>query len=106
MDFLKLEKTTGYEIRAVMNEIQGMDFIPGPPTLDAFMHACRRNNDYALAIRILEGVRFKCNQDEKLFGSLIQAIRPTLDELGILSLEQMGYDKPELYLKNVFDIHE
>jgi cytochrome c oxidase subunit 5a len=41
-----------------------------------------------------------------LFGSLIQAIRPTLDELGILSLEQMGYDKPELYLKNVFDIHE
>jgi cytochrome c oxidase subunit 5a len=31
--------------------------------------------------------------------------RPTLDELGILTPEEMGYDKPELALPNPYDIH-
>ena len=31
--------------------------------------------------------------------------RPTLDELGILTPEELGYDRPELALPNPYDIH-
>ena len=36
---------------------------------------------------------------------LLQEIKPTLDELGINSLEEMGYDKPELALPNPYEVH-
>ena len=32
-------------------------------------------------------------------------IQPTLDELGISSLEEMGYDKPDLALPNPYEVH-
>ena len=32
-------------------------------------------------------------------------IQPTLDELGIASLEEMGYDKPDLALPNPYEVH-
>ncbi|XP_045156831.1 cytochrome c oxidase subunit 5A, mitochondrial-like [Mercenaria mercenaria] len=106
LNLLKSDQLTGYDIRSVMNQIQGYDEIPSPDVLDALMHACRRVNDYALAVRILEAVSFKCGKSDDTFSQLMQAIRPTLDKLGILTPEQMGYDKPELYLKSVFDIHK
>lgn len=39
------------------------------------------------------------------FVTVLQEIKPTLDELGISTPEELGYDKPELALKSVFDIH-
>ena len=33
----------------------------------------------------------------------VQEIRPTLDELGISTPEELGYDKPELALKSVYE---
>jgi cytochrome c oxidase subunit 5a len=36
---------------------------------------------------------------------IINHFRPTLDELGILTPEEMGYDKPELALPSPYDIH-
>ena len=36
---------------------------------------------------------------------LFQELKPTLDELGIATLEEMGYDKPELALPNPYEIH-
>lgn len=35
---------------------------------------------------------------------MIQEIRPTLDKLKISTPEELGYDKPELALKNVFEM--
>ena len=37
--------------------------------------------------------------------NLLQELKPTMDELGIASLEEMGYDKPELALPNPYEIH-
>ena len=34
-----------------------------------------------------------------------QEIQPTLDELGIANLAEMGYDKPELALPNPYEVH-
>jgi hypothetical protein len=40
-----------------------------------------------------------------VIDNLIICFRPTLDELGILTPEEMGYDKPELALPSPYDIH-
>ena len=35
----------------------------------------------------------------------LQEIQPTLTELGINTLEEMGYDQPELALPNPYEVH-
>jgi len=104
--YLDNPDTDGWEIRKLANDIQGGNEIPDPQVLCAFFRACRRVNDYALAIRVLEATKFKCGGQVKQFWPYIMSqLKPTMDELGILSLEEMGYDKPELYLEDVFDMH-
>lgn len=77
----------------------GMDLVPEPKIICAALRACRRLNDYALAIRFLECVKDKCGPYTKtIYPYIIQEIRPTLDELGINTPEELGYDKPELAL--------
>ncbi|XP_015908280.1 cytochrome c oxidase subunit 5A, mitochondrial [Parasteatoda tepidariorum] len=93
-----------WEIRKAMNDLQGMDLVPEPKIIIAALKACRRLNDYALAVRFLEGVKDKCGYRLKeIYPYILQEIRPTLDELGILTPEEMGYDKPELWLPNHFE---
>lgn len=95
----------GWDIRKAINDLCGMDLVPEPKILNAALRACRRVNDYALAVRILEAVKFKCGGREKeIYPYIIQELRPTLDELGIDTPEKLGYDKPELALKSVYDI--
>lgn len=94
----------GWEIRKAMNDLLGMDLVPEPKIITAGLKACRRVNDYALAIRWLEGCKDKCgNQVDTIYPYLIQEIRPTLNELGVETPEELGYDKPELALKTVWE---
>ena len=79
--------------------------VPDPKIIIAALKACRRLNDYALTVRFLESVKDKCGPQLKTFYPyILQEIRPTLDELGINTPEELGYDKPELALENVFDL--
>ncbi|ELU02363.1 hypothetical protein CAPTEDRAFT_159268 [Capitella teleta] len=97
----------GWEVRKAMNDLHGMDLIPEPKILIAAMKACRRINDHSLAVRYLEAVKDKCATEEhKIWPFIMQEIQPTLKELGISSVEEMGYDKPELALKSVYDMHD
>lgn len=97
---------TGWEARKAINDLSGEDMVPEPKIIIAAMHACRRLNDHSLAVRMLEGIKFKCGHHEKtIWPFIMQEIGPTLKELGISSIEEMGYDKPELAVENVFDIH-
>lgn len=83
-----------------------MDLVPEPRICVAALKACRRLNDYALAIRFIESLKFKCGPYvDTIFPYLMQEMKPCMDELGINTLEEMGYDKPELALQNVYDIH-
>uniref|UniRef100_A0A224Y0F8 Cytochrome c oxidase subunit 5A, mitochondrial n=1 Tax=Panstrongylus lignarius TaxID=156445 RepID=A0A224Y0F8_9HEMI len=96
----------GWDIRKAMNDLCGMDLVPEPKIIEAALRACRRANDYALAVRFLEAVRFKCGTDvDKIYPYVIQEIQKTLDDLGIETPEKLGYDKPELALPNVYNIH-
>uniref|UniRef100_A0AAQ6AGF3 Cytochrome c oxidase subunit 5A, mitochondrial n=1 Tax=Amphiprion ocellaris TaxID=80972 RepID=A0AAQ6AGF3_AMPOC len=46
-----------WELRKGMNTLIGYDLVPEPKILEAALRACRRLNDLASAIRILEAVK-------------------------------------------------
>lgn len=83
----------------------GHDLVPEPKILEAALRACRRVNDIALAIRILEAVKDKAgSKANEIYPYIIQELRPTLTELGISTPEELGYDKPELALQSVYNL--
>ncbi|MCL4120713.1 UNVERIFIED_CONTAM: hypothetical protein GTU68_048015 [Idotea baltica] len=95
-----------WEIRKAMNDLCGMDLVPEPKIIVAALKATRRLNDFALALRFVEAIREKCGSKQKeIYPYILQEIQPTLKELGISTPEEMGYDKPELALTSVYDIH-
>lgn len=104
-NFFNRQNIDGWDVRKGMNDICGEDLVPEPKIIIAALKACRRVNDYALAVRFLEAVKDKCGDRVKeIYPYIIQEIRPTLTELGIDTPEELGYDKPELALKNVYDL--
>ncbi|XP_022905244.1 cytochrome c oxidase subunit 5A, mitochondrial [Onthophagus taurus] len=96
----------GWEIRKGMNDICGMDLVPEPKIIIAALKACRRVNDYALAIRFIEAVKDKCGgKVNEIYPYIVQEIQPTLTELGLETPEQLGFDKPELALESTDEMH-
>merc|ERR1711983_372956 len=96
----------GWELRKGMGDLCAMDLVPEPPIVAAALRACRRVNDFSLTTRILETIKVKCgNKQSEIWPYMVQELRPTLDELGVLLPEEMGYDKPELALPSPYDIH-
>nr|XP_020479785.1 cytochrome c oxidase subunit 5A, mitochondrial-like [Monopterus albus] len=82
-----------WELRKGMNALMGYDLVPEPKIVDAALRACRRLNDLASAIRILEAVKDKAGPHKDIYPYLIQELQPTLDELGISTPEELGIDK-------------
>uniref|UniRef100_A0A2K5E4H5 Cytochrome c oxidase subunit 5A, mitochondrial n=1 Tax=Aotus nancymaae TaxID=37293 RepID=A0A2K5E4H5_AOTNA len=69
---------------------------PAPPRLkiiDAALRACRRLNDFASTIRILEAVKDKAGPHKEIYPYVIQEPRPTFNKLGISTPEELGLDK-------------
>ncbi|XP_055598573.1 cytochrome c oxidase subunit 5A, mitochondrial-like [Uranotaenia lowii] len=94
----------GWEIRKAMTDLLGMDLVPEPKIIVAALKACRRVNDYALTTRFLEAVKDRCgDQAGTLYPYLVGEITPTLCELGISLPEEMGYHKPELWMKTILE---
>ena len=54
------------------------------------IRAARRLNDVAMAIRILEAVKEKAAGNSEIYSYIIGEIRPTLDELGLDTPEELG----------------
>ncbi|EFN68782.1 Cytochrome c oxidase subunit 5A, mitochondrial [Camponotus floridanus] len=97
VNFFNRNDIDHWEIRKAMNDLAGMDNVPEPVIICAALRACRRLNDFALAVRFLESVKDKTGPYiGEIYPYILQEIRPTLDELGISTPEELGYDKPEL----------
>uniref|UniRef100_A0A7N5KL61 Cytochrome c oxidase subunit 5A, mitochondrial n=1 Tax=Ailuropoda melanoleuca TaxID=9646 RepID=A0A7N5KL61_AILME len=67
--------------------------VPEPKIVDAALRACRRLNDFATTIRILEMVKYKAGRYKEIYPYVIQELRPTLNELGISTPEELDMDK-------------
>lgn len=105
VDFFSRPDIDHWEVRKAINDLSGEDIIPEPKIIVEALKACRRLNDYSLAVRYLESVQWKCgNKKDKIWPWIHQEIKPTLEELGILTPEEMGYDTPELAMKSVYDM--
>ncbi|CAG9861299.1 unnamed protein product [Phyllotreta striolata] len=102
-NFFNKKDIDGWEIRRGINELWGHDLVAEPKILIAALKACRRVNDYALAVRILEALKDKCgNKVNEIYPYMMQQLQPTLKELGISTPEELGFDKPELHLPSVY----
>uniref|UniRef100_G1MTQ8 Cytochrome c oxidase subunit 5A, mitochondrial n=1 Tax=Meleagris gallopavo TaxID=9103 RepID=G1MTQ8_MELGA len=82
-----------WELRKGVNTLVGYDLVPEPKIIDAALRACRRLNDFASAVRILEVVKDKAGPHKEIYPYVIQELRPTLSELGISTPEELGLDK-------------
>jgi len=97
-----------------MTEVFQADAMPEPVIMIEALKAARKVNDYAAAVRFLEIMHFKCGRRVKeVWPYVMQEIQPTLDELGISTPAQMGYDKPEYFIpdeswwpKEYYDIYK
>lgn len=101
IDYLSRPEIDGWEVRKAFTEIGNFDCVPDPKIVIAALRACRRVNDLTLAVRFLEHVKFKCGSENArkiVYPYIIQEVKPVLDELGIPTPEEMGYDKPELFI--------
>lgn len=104
-NFFNNPNIDGWDLRSGVTELWGHDLVPEPKILIAVLQACRRVNDLALAIRIIEALKDKCgNKVNEIYPWYIQQIKPTLTELGVPTIEELGYDKPELALLDVDDM--
>ncbi|KHJ86785.1 cytochrome c oxidase subunit Va [Oesophagostomum dentatum] len=75
--------------------------IDGWEVVEAALRACRRVNDFSLCVRFLEAIKIKCGSKknrEIIYNYIIKEVQPVLDELGISTPEELGYDKPELFI--------
>lgn len=85
-----------YELRRGINIYYMFDAVPEPTVLKAIMFGCRRLNEFALTIRMLEAVKTKVPKDPEVYNWIMQEIQPTLDELGIVGPEALGLNiQPE-----------
>ena len=60
-----------------MTELNCADLIPEPKVVAAGLRACRRVNDYALAVRFLESLMIKCGSKkhvEQVYPWIIQEV--------------------------------
>lgn len=106
VNFFNRADIDGWEIRKALNDLQGMDLVPEPRIIIAALKACRRVNDFSLCVRLLEAIKMKSDGASKdIYPYILQEIRPTLDELGINTPEELGFGEPELALQNPYEIH-
>ncbi|XP_055147277.1 cytochrome c oxidase subunit 5A, mitochondrial-like [Symphalangus syndactylus] len=82
-----------WELRKGMNTLVSYDLVPEPKIIDAALRACRRLNDFASAVGILEAVKDKAGPHKEIYPYVIQELRPTLNELRISTPEELGLDK-------------
>lgn len=66
-----------------MNDLSGMDLVPEPKIIIAALNACRRLNDYALAVRFLESVKNKCgSRVSEIYPYILQVLKSVWCILG------------------------
>ncbi|XP_078492320.1 cytochrome c oxidase subunit 5A, mitochondrial-like [Ciona intestinalis] len=69
------------------------DSVPEPAIVQAALYACRRINNLPLAMRVYFPIQNKCDDRQDIYDYIIQELRPSLDDLGLKTVEEYGLDQ-------------
>jgi len=72
------------------NQIFADDFVADPKVYQSMLYCCRRLNNFPAAMRTMELMRWKCGDREEVYDWLMQELAPTLDDLGLPTVEDMN----------------
>ena len=72
-----------FEVQRGLNNCFSHDLVPAPAVVEAALHAARRVNDYATAVRVFEGIREKV-ENKSQYQAYLDELRGIREELGEL----------------------
>ncbi len=79
-----------WELKKGLNDLYGHDLVPEPRIVKAMIGAARRLDNLPMAVRILEAVKEKAAGDQKIYSYIIGEVKPTLEEVGLKTPEELG----------------
>jgi len=88
--FFENPDTDYHDYRAGFMDVFEEDDMAEPAVLQAALYACRRINNLPLAMRTLEMIKIKCGHRADVYDYLMQELKPTLDDLGLHTVEGYG----------------
>ncbi|KAG1742690.1 COX5A-domain-containing protein [Suillus paluster] len=77
-----------FEVQRGLNNCFAHDLVPSPGVVEAALHAARRVNDYATAVRVFEGIREKV-ENKQQYQAYLDELKPVREELGIDTKEEL-----------------
>ncbi|AWU76285.1 cytochrome c oxidase subunit 6, mitochondrial [Pichia kudriavzevii] len=77
-----------FEVQRVLNNCFSYDLVPSPSVIEKALRACRRVNDYATAVRVFEGLKFKVENKEQ-YEAYLEELKDVRAELGIDLKEEL-----------------
>ncbi|KDQ62975.1 hypothetical protein JAAARDRAFT_28962 [Jaapia argillacea MUCL 33604] len=77
-----------FEVQRGLNNCFAHDLVPAPAVVEAALHAARRVNDYATAVRIFEGIKEKV-ENKQQYEAYLAELKPVREELGIETKEEL-----------------
>jgi cytochrome c oxidase subunit 5a len=70
-----------FEVQRGLNNCFAHDLVPAPVVVESALRASRRVNDYATAVRILEGIKEKV-ENKTQYQAYMDELKPVREELG------------------------
>ena len=70
-----------FEVQRGLNNCFAHDLVPAPAVVESALRASRRVNDYATAVRIIEGIKEKV-ENKTQYQAYLDELRPVREELG------------------------
>jgi cytochrome c oxidase subunit 5a len=78
-----------FELERGLNHIFAADWVPAVEVIAEALHASRRLNTFATAVRILEALEEKAYKKEQ-YDQYIRELKPILDEYGVVEKKELG----------------
>ncbi|KAG7530674.1 hypothetical protein FFLO_04900 [Filobasidium floriforme] len=77
-----------FELQRGLNNCFAYDLVPSTSVIEAALRAARKVDDYATAVRILEGVKEKV-ENKGQYQAYLDELKPIINELGVTTKEQL-----------------
>jgi cytochrome c oxidase subunit 5a len=77
-----------FEVQRVLNNAFSYDLVPSPSVIERALKASRRVNDFATAVRVFEGLKYKVENVDQ-YNAYLDELKDVRAELGITLKEDL-----------------